>query len=88
MTLDQYLSQDGRSVKSMAAALGVASPMVSQWRTGARQVPAERCPDIERTTGGDVRCEDMRPDVNWNVLRQTTAVGSEKAPNSNNPVAA
>lgn len=32
-------------------------------------VPAERCPAIERATNGQVRCEDLRPDVDWAVLR-------------------
>ena len=44
-----------------------------------RRVPAEYCPAIERFTRsvaaqrGDesliVRCEDLRPDVAWGVLR-------------------
>lgn len=33
------------------------------------RVPAEYCPRIERITG--VRCEDLRPDVEWGVLRST-----------------
>lgn len=32
-------------------------------------VPAEHCPAIERATGGKVRCEELRPDVAWEVLR-------------------
>lgn len=31
--------------------------------------PAEYCPAIERATKGVVRCEDLRPDVDWSVLR-------------------
>lgn len=31
------------------------------------RVPADYCPSIERVTG--VRCEDLRPDVEWDVLR-------------------
>jgi len=42
---------------------------ISQWKT-ANRVPAEICPDIEAITG--VRCEDLRPDVNWSVLRKAT----------------
>lgn len=34
-----------------------------------RQPPAEYCPAIERITG--VRCEDMRPDVDWAFLRSS-----------------
>ena len=29
--------------------------------------PAEYCPAIEKATG--VRCEDLRPDIEWSVLR-------------------
>ena len=39
---------------------------VYQWKKTGR-VPAEYCPDIEALTG--VRCEELRPDVNWAVLR-------------------
>ncbi|OGB26209.1 MAG: hypothetical protein A3I66_00725 [Burkholderiales bacterium RIFCSPLOWO2_02_FULL_57_36] len=38
---------------------------IYQWKK--KQVPAEYCPDIERLTG--IQCEDLRPDVNWAVLR-------------------
>lgn len=31
--------------------------------------PAEYCPALERATRGAVRCEDLRPDVDWAVLR-------------------
>lgn len=53
----------------LAAVLSVTPSMVCQWRTGRRRVPAERCPAIERATNGVVRCEDLRPDVDWAVLR-------------------
>ena len=39
------------------------------WFNSARRVPAEKCPAIERATGGAVRCEELRPDVAWSVLR-------------------
>lgn len=45
---------------------------VNQWCSGLRAVPAERCPVIERATrarGTEVRCEELRPDVAWEVLR-------------------
>lgn len=53
----------------MARAINVSPPTVNQWCNGVRQVPAERCPAIERATGGTVRCEELRPDVDWAVLR-------------------
>ena len=41
---------------------------VYQWTK--TRVPAEKCPDIEALTG--IKCEDLRPDVNWAVLRNAT----------------
>ncbi len=43
--------------------------VVYQWTRS--RVPAEHCPDIEALTG--VRCEDLRPDVNWGALRTVPA---------------
>jgi DNA-binding transcriptional regulator YdaS (Cro superfamily) len=40
--------------------------VVYQW--GRTRVPAEYCPRIEELFG--VRCEDLRPDINWSVLRR------------------
>ena len=40
---------------------------VNHWRH--ERVPADYCPRIEEATGGLVRCEDLRPDVRWDVLR-------------------
>lgn len=51
--------------------LGIRSQAVSLWIRKNR-IPAERVPDLERIArevGADVRAEQMRPDVNWGVLR-------------------
>jgi DNA-binding transcriptional regulator YdaS (Cro superfamily) len=53
---------------AMARLLGVTPAAVGHWCSGVRQVPAERCPEIERATKGAVRCEELRPDVAWGVL--------------------
>jgi DNA-binding transcriptional regulator YdaS (Cro superfamily) len=58
------------SQTALAALLGVSKGAVSQWKDEGRRVPAEYCPLIERATGGRVRCEELRPDVAWDVLRQ------------------
>lgn len=75
LTLADYLQQSGRGAAArLAKQIGAPTISVSQWRTGERQVPAERCPAIERATGGAVRCETLRPDVEWGALR-----GSQEA---------
>lgn len=63
------------SQRALATALGVTKAAVWQWKDDGRQVPAEHCPHIERLTNGVVRCEELRPDVDWAYLRKT--VGGE-----------
>lgn len=60
------------SKAELARVIAVSPSMVSQMVKGSRRVPAERCPAIERATGGKVRCEDLRPDVDWGYLRGTS----------------
>jgi DNA-binding transcriptional regulator YdaS (Cro superfamily) len=67
--LDQAAEIVG-SQAALASALGVTKSAVNQWKDEGRRVPAEKCPAIERLTGGRVRCEDLRPDVAWDVLRE------------------
>jgi DNA-binding transcriptional regulator YdaS (Cro superfamily) len=51
---------------ALARGVGVKSHnVVLQWLRN--RVPAEHCPVIERITG--VICEELRPDVEWSVLR-------------------
>jgi DNA-binding transcriptional regulator YdaS (Cro superfamily) len=52
------LNERGHDIKGHAT--------IYQWKVSGR-VPADYCPDIEAITG--VRCEELRPDVNWSVLR-------------------
>ena len=60
-------------ISALAKSLGVKShSVVNQWRN--KRVPADKCPDIERLTG--IRCEDLRPDVRWDVLRATSQATS------------
>lgn len=54
----------------LADAIGVSIQTLTNWK--ARGVPAEHCPAIERETraaGKAVLCEQLRPDIGWDVLR-------------------
>lgn len=66
--LEKAISTIG-SMKALGDSLGISKGAVSQWKDHGRRVPAEHCPQIEMLTEGKVRCEDLRPDVNWSVLR-------------------
>lgn len=64
------------SQKRLGSAIGVVPQVVNNWlRRG--NVPAEYCPRIERATSGAVRCEDLRPDVDWAYLRATDCATRE-----------
>lgn len=54
----------------IARQLGVKPQAVQQWFK--RKTPIIRCPEIERITEGKVTCEELRPDVNWGVLRNSS----------------
>ena len=53
---------------ALASAIGLTQSHVWNW-LHRRGVPAEHCPAIERATGRAVRCEALRPDVDWGYLR-------------------
>lgn len=60
----------------MARLLNVKPPTVNQWIHCVKQIPAERCPEIEKAVNGAVTCEELRPDVDWAYLR--SSVGTPK----------
>lgn len=66
--LARQLSARGRVIRS--------AQVIQGWVT-TRRVPADHCPDVEAITG--VRCEDLRPDVNWSVLRGCTCPDKQAA---------
>ncbi|NOL51805.1 transcriptional regulator [Pelistega suis] len=68
--LDYVKANRGRAAE-IASIIKVRPEFISMWALGRRQVPAERCPDIEQATGRAVTCEEMRPDINWAILRQS-----------------
>jgi len=66
------------STSSFADRIGAgAQSTVSMWKARGR-IPAEYCPAIERETG--VRCERLRPDIAWDVLRMKAAPCSGHEP--------
>lgn len=57
------------SITNFSKMLGVTPQAVCFWRDGKRQIPADKCPLIEKVTGGVISCERLRPDVAWSVIR-------------------
>lgn len=68
MTLFEFISHSKRgSGIALAKALQVSQPTVSDWCTGKKRVPVERCAAIERATNGAVTRKDLRPD-DWHEI--------------------
>lgn len=73
MNLREWLDEKRGRGLQLAGGLLVSPPMVSDYASGKKQIPAERCPTIERLTDRAVTCEELRPDVEWHVLRGVSA---------------
>ncbi len=83
--MQNTLSPLDRAIKALCGPIGLAKAIglrnyqsVQGWKQ--KKVPAGHCPAIERATravGQPVLCEELRPDVDWVVLRQNAV--AEKA---------
>ncbi|WP_027390550.1 transcriptional regulator [Chrysiogenes arsenatis] len=66
--LDKVFKITG-SKSALARLLDISPAAISQWD----KVPLPHCFTIEKITNGQVRCEELRPDIDWSVLRQPSA---------------
>jgi len=55
---------------SLARAIGVQRGMIWQWEHNGVRITPAACPLIEKATGGQVRCEELRPDISWELVRE------------------
>jgi DNA-binding transcriptional regulator YdaS (Cro superfamily) len=65
MNLADLFSSERGAQSHLAAVANIPAPMLSQWASGARPIPIERCAQIERATGGKVTVQELRPDLHW-----------------------
>jgi len=68
-TLRDVIKRAG-GASSLARHFGISPVSVYEW-IASGQVPAERCPEIERITDGQVKCEELNSRVDWAYLRRT-----------------
>lgn len=52
----------------LAKKIGITPWAVSKW--DVNQPPKKRCLAIEAATDGQVTAEELRPDINWDYVRQ------------------
>jgi len=72
MDIAAYLKQNDLTQEEFAAKVGVTQGRVSHWLRGDK-IPAERCTDIERITGGAITRQELRPDVFGEVSTEARA---------------
>ena len=65
MTLTDYIQTHWRSMSALAEHLDVSLSSLSMWASGARRIPMHRCLELEEKSGGLLRREILRPDLNW-----------------------
>jgi DNA-binding transcriptional regulator YdaS (Cro superfamily) len=58
--------------KQLAEILGVTPQAISDWKNGKRQIPIDRCAQIEAATNVKVCCQELRPDKGdfWEYMRK------------------
>ena len=82
MKLSEWLDVERGRGASLATVISVSPVLISQWSTGPRVPPIERCVPIERATNGAVTRQDLRPDDwkdIWPELSQATANTAQAA---------
>lgn len=65
MKLIEYLAN--KKATMLADKIGCSPVLISQWKSGVRPVPADKCVSIEKATEGDVTRKDLRPD-DWHLI--------------------
>jgi DNA-binding transcriptional regulator YdaS (Cro superfamily) len=66
MDIQTFLKDAPRgTAAAMANRIGVHPVMVSQWVSGAKAIPLDRCAPIEAATDGAVTRRDLRPNDWW-----------------------
>lgn len=68
MRLNEWVSQKRGRIVWLAKQLSVSQPTVSDYVSD--KVPAEKAPLIELLTEREVTCEEMCPQIRWDVLRK------------------
>lgn len=71
LTVASYFASNNTSAPdniSLAGCLGVTKNAVIGVKYGFRKIPVRWCPIIEKVTHHRIKCELLRPDIDWSVL--------------------
>jgi DNA-binding transcriptional regulator YdaS (Cro superfamily) len=71
MTLSEYLkTMDKEELEAFACRCGTSVGQLKQVAYGNRRASAGLAVGLDRESGGVIRCEALRPDIDWAYLRQ------------------
>lgn len=74
-----YRKQHGLTQSAFAELMkphnGATQGLISQWEDDPSAIPHARCIDIEKATGGAIRCNQLRTDVDWNRDKAKNVIG-------------
>ncbi|OJU88480.1 MAG: Cro/Cl family transcriptional regulator [Acinetobacter sp. 38-8] len=56
---------------ALAKVLGIRPWALFKWNLD--KIPENRCEQIEQFTQGEVKASELRPDINWNYIRNKKA---------------
>lgn len=57
--------------KSLAEACGVSQQAVNKWVSGKNNMDVKYIPAIIKATNGEVKPQELRPDVDWETIKQS-----------------
>ena len=71
MTLSEYLkTMDKEGLEAFARRCGTSAGQLKQVAYGNRRASAGLAVCLDRETAAVIRCEALRPDIDWAYLRQ------------------
>ncbi|MDM1710654.1 helix-turn-helix domain-containing protein [Pseudomonas sp. 165] len=71
MTLSEYLkTMDKEGLEALARRCGTSVGQLKQVAYGNRRASGGLAVSLDRETGGGIRCESLRPDIDWAYLRR------------------
>ena len=79
MQLSEYAKYQKRFGVRLARHLDMDPTNVYLWLSGKRKPPLKRCGEISQFCNGEVTCQELRPDIDWNAFSTSLSRGSNYA---------
>ncbi|EPH3736667.1 TPA: Cro/Cl family transcriptional regulator [Acinetobacter baumannii] len=69
VAFDKAVKIAGGTPTALARGIGLTPWAVHKW--DKENIPPKRCEQIEEFTNGEVKAEELRPDINWEYRRRS-----------------